>query len=518
MMISRVYLPLLTLSIIIGCSYTPHEIPPPSCFSPEMNKPAIFKPIEPVIDLNIITQTTANIEDVETEAETPAEDPAETPETVSPLEQNALHDIDFEMNNRIQWWIKRFTGPDKRYFRATLAGFDTIRPAMEKILENYGIPKDLVYICMIESGGRPNAISPTGATGYWQFTSGTAKTYKLVINSWVDERRDLTKSTHAAARYLKNLHAIFNDWLLAGAAYNAGEGNIYRIMKKYPEIDTFWDISHTMPIKHETLDYIPKLIATIVLAKNRAYYGLDESDDRNTADLAYETVRVPSFTYLDDIADLLKVPNKQIAIMNADLIRQCTPPSDKGHEIKVPPGTAEAVSRFVENMGSRKAKDAKTHVVKKGETLTRIAKANSLSVKEIRELNGIKGDDITIGQKLMLPVTEKKVEKSGKRTHTVAKGDTLSGISRRYGVSMDDIMDANKIKTPKSIRPKMVLKIPPKEHDPSPRQIQYTVKKGDTIWSISRRFEVTTGEILKWNKLKPKAEIHPGDELTIKSR
>lgn len=506
------------LSIIIGCSYTPQEIPPPSCFSPEMNKPALFKPIDPVIDLNIVTQTTAQIENVETGTQTPAEDPAEIQKQVSPLEQNALHDIDFEMNNRIQWWIKRFTGPDKKYFRSTLAGFDTLRPTMEKILEGYGIPKDLVYICMIESGGRPNAISPSGATGYWQFTAGTAKNYKLVINSWVDERRDLTKSTHAAAKYLKNLYAIFNDWLLAGAAYNAGEGNLYRIMKDHPEIDTFWDISHHMPIKHETLDYIPKLIATIVLAKNRAYYGLDESEGGKSSTLAYDTVRVPSFTYLDDIADLLKIPNKQIALMNSDLIRQCTPPSEKGHEIKVPRGTADAVSEYIETLSTRKPKGA-THIVEKGETLYRIAKANSLSVKEIKNANRMKEDeDISIGQELIIPKAAKKEKEPGKHTHIVAKGETLKAISRHYGVSMDDLIDANGIKNPKRIKPKMVLKIPPKKHDPSPRQMQYTVKKGDTIWSISRRFEVTADQLMKWNKLSPTADIHPGDELTIKNR
>lgn len=518
MLISRVYLPLLTLSIVIGCAYTPQEIPPPSCFSPEMNKPALFKPIDPVIDLNIITLASAKIENVETGAQTPVEEPADQ-KTVSPLEQNALHGIDFEMNNRIQWWIKRFTGPDKKYFRSTLTGFDTLRPAMEKILEGYGVPKDLVYICLIESGGRPNAVSHSGATGYWQFTAGTAKTYKLVINSWVDERRDLTKSTHAAARYLKNLHDIFNDWLLAGAAYNAGEGNLYRIMKDHPEIDTFWDISHHMPIKGETLDYIPKLIATIVLAKNRAYYGLDESEEGKSAALGYETVRVPSLTYLNDIAELLKIPNKQIALMNSDLIRQCTPPSDKGHEIKVPRGTSDAVSQYVENLGSSKPKSSSTHIVKKGETLYRIAKAESLSVKEIKRANGMKkSEDVSVGQELIIPKAAKNNKKPGKHTHTVAKGDTLNAISRRYRVSLDDLMDANGIKDGKSIQPRMVLNIPPKKHDPSPRQIQYTVKKGDTIWSISRRFEVTADALMKWNKLKPTADIHPGDELTIKNR
>jgi membrane-bound lytic murein transglycosylase D len=564
---SRLFIFLFVLGVAMGCSYTHQEIPPPSCCLPEPGSRIFCKPLEIILSFNIgipeaLAKPVARTEELDLKKSSgDPEDPQ-----IAPLEQNDLHDLDFEMNNRIQWWIKRYTGPAKKHFRSELALFDTVRPTMEKIFASYGIPKDLVYLCMVESGGRPNAVSPAGATGYWQFTAGTAKNYKLTVNSWVDERRDMIKSTHAAARYLKSLYAIFNDWLLAGAAYNAGEGNLYRIMKKHPEIDTFWDISHHMPIKHETLDYIPKLIATIVLAKNRAYYGLNEADDRKDT-VAYDTVRVPSLTQLDEIAKLLGVPNKQICLLNADLVRKCTPPSENGHELKVPKGTADTVAEYVKTLGSGKSREPArgkekqeptdnsaegtrdagdtametavkaTHTVKKGETLYRIAKANSVTVRSLMEANGLEeGQDLSIGQDLVIPRNEKdkkdrkdskeakgpkesKPEKSVKgRTHVVEKGDTLNGISRLYGSTVDEIMEANDLKNARSIQPKMVLNIPAKHFEPSPRQIRYTVKKGDTIWSISKRFDVSADDVVKWNKLKPTASIQPGDELTIRRR
>jgi membrane-bound lytic murein transglycosylase D len=598
----RLYFSLIILGLVIGCTHTQKEIPPPLCYSSDTSNTATFNPVEPAIYLSYENPKIIRTEAVE--IETPEEESADA--QGSPLDKNRKHDIDFEMNSRIQWWIKRYTGPDRKYFRQTLASFDTIRPVIEKIFEKNGIPKDLTYLCMVESGGRPNAVSRSGATGYWQFTADTAKNYKLTVNNWVDERRDLVKSTNAAARYLKNLYAIFNDWLLAGAAYNAGEGNIYRVMKAYPEIDTFWDISYHTPIKRETLDYIPKLIATIVLAKNRAYYGLNESNNEKNSSLAYETVRVPNKTYLNDIADLLGVPNKQIALLNADLVKQVTPPSGNGHDLKVPKGTAEKVAEYVESIKNRKQSkpvpdsepdeedrtgtdSAATYTVKKGDTLYRIAKNNSLSVSELRAANALKEDeDITIGQVLTIPgkapkeskkekASEKKrthkvakgdtlkgisreysvsirdiMEANGledsekitpgqvltipeeaskekkegekkeeaspkKRTHTVARGDTLRDISRKYGVSIEDIIKANDLKNAKDIHPKMVLNIPARSADkPSPKKIQYTVKKGDTMWSIARRFEVDPHDIVKWNNLESDTGIHPGDELTIR--
>ena len=148
----------------------------------------------------------------------------------------------------MQLWIERLSVKDRDAFKSSLTRLDKIRPTMERIFKQQGIPKDLVYLCLVESNANPHAVSSSGATGYWQFIPDTAKRYGLQVNRYVDERKHLEKSTHAAAQYLKYLYSIFGDWYLAIAAYNAGEGTLLRLMKNH-DVYTFWDINNSMDNK-----------------------------------------------------------------------------------------------------------------------------------------------------------------------------------------------------------------------------------------------------------------------------
>lgn len=488
---------ILTLCGIQSCSFI-REIKPPAGYPADY--PEIVEPVGPSSDMSRIPPLFTKHE--------LAKEPF--------FQQDSLYEIEFEMNERIEWWVRQYSGPYRGQFITTLARFDSVRPRMEKIFEDHGLPKDLVYLSMVESGGYANAVSRTGATGYWQFMADTGRHYNLKVNRWVDERRDLEKSTHAAARYLRNLHSIFNDWLLAGAAYNAGEGTINRLMKNNPDVSCFWDISHPMPIKTETLEYVPKFIATLILAKNRARYGLEVPDDQKIAPYACETVTVKGFAYLDEIADMAGISENSLARLNPELIRRCTPPGTQEYSLKVPPGTAIAVSNHMKKVPSRQIEFV-THTVQSGDTLIGLGKKYSSSAKEIARVNRMKTNDIlTLGKVLVIPRGNMQAKPSGKHHHVVAKGETLKSISRRYGVSVNDILEVNNIPNPSLIHPNMVLNIPPQAHGVSgQRLVQYRVKKGDTIWGISRRFEVSANDVLKWNRLKPSAQIQPGDELTI---
>ncbi len=284
MVFLRALLLILALCIVQGCSLTSEF--PPSSGHPAAAGPAITAPLPPSSEMGEIPP----LFDHHSLAQEPF------------FDREAPYDFEFEMNERIEWWVQQYSGRYRQQFLIALARFDSVRPVMEEILVSQGLPRDLVYLSMVESSGKANAVSRTGATGYWQFMADTARHYGLKVDRWVDERRDLEKSTRAAARYLKNLHALFGDWLLASAAYNAGEGTINRIMKRNPKVSCFWDISHPMPIKTETLEYVPKFIATLILAKNRAQYGLEVPDELKVAPLQYETVRVKGFSYLDEIA------------------------------------------------------------------------------------------------------------------------------------------------------------------------------------------------------------------------
>ena len=364
----------------------------------------------------------------------------------------------YEINTIVQLWIERLSVNDRDTFRSSLARLDKIRPTMERIFKQHGIPKDLVYLCLVESNANPHAVSSSGATGYWQFIPDTAKKYGLQVNRYVDERKHLEKSTHAAALYLRHLYSIFGDWYLAIAAYNAGEGTLIRLMKNH-DVYTFWDINNSMNIKPETIDYVPKYIATVILAKNRSAYGLP-NPPKGTVKGTPETVDSPE--YLDAIARSSSSPNESLAENNPEFI-------------------TDAQSVSIKNGGDK--------------------------VRRNTPKSSKKGLDTQ-------PDTSD--ESAAYVHHTVHKGDTLYSLARKYSSSVDAIAKANRISKKQALILGKTLIIPSAQSKQAHvKSTKYKVKKGDTLWGISKQFDVSTMDILRWNKLTSTAQIKPGDKLTI---
>jgi membrane-bound lytic murein transglycosylase D len=239
-----------------------------------------------------MTPPTSSPEKLADGASTPGERPAPS-ENKDARPAPGFGVLQYQHDPKINDFMQRQLTQNRRYFEYCLERFDKVRPTMERIFMEHGLPKDLVYLAMVESGGNPNAVSPSGAVGYWQFLPGTARIYGLRVDRWVDERRDLEKSTHAAAAYLSYLHGLFGDWLLACAAYNAGEGAIRRLLNRYDHVESFWDISRPMIYKDETLAFVPKILATIKIAKDREKYGI-KSYDQGTP--PYDVIKVAAFT------------------------------------------------------------------------------------------------------------------------------------------------------------------------------------------------------------------------------
>ncbi len=426
----------------------------------------------------------------------------------------------FSHDPRVDQWIDKYTGKDRQMFERNLYAFDKIRPQMEKIFQENGVPRELVYLSLVESEGKANAVSPAGATGYWQFIRGTAMKYGLKVNKWIDERRNLEKSTKAAAVYLRHLHSLFNDWLLACAGYNAGEGRIQRLMKRYPYIRSFWDISGNMPIRRETLAYVPRFLAALTISENRDRYGFRQPRN-NHLSRQYAVVKVRGFVYLDRLAQSIGTSPKLLSRLNPEFIRGCTPPGKGVYTIKVPRDKKDMAIAYLDRIHSKnKGIRFIVYMTRKGDTLYDISKRYHSTISHIALVNRIDPSDILpVGKELVVPVNSARRIKSNKASYMVREGDTIESISHMFGVSVVDIIRANHIGSPYFIIPGSSIRIPNVialfRQRPRSKSITYRVRKGDTIWAISRHFDVSPDNIIRWNRLTSKATIYPGDKITI---
>jgi membrane-bound lytic murein transglycosylase D len=386
-------------------------------------------------------------------------------------------DIPLTLNSKVNYFIDFFQHRGRNSFARWLSRSERYIPMMKEILRKEDMPEDLVYLAMIESGFTPHAISVASAVGPWQFMSGTGKRYDLRIDDWIDERRDPLKSTVAAALYLKELYALFkNDWYLAAAGYNAGENKILRAINMYDTRD-FWEISKGSYLKRETKDYVPKLMAAAIIAKEPARYGF--------ADIAYlpaldlDSVPIPSRTDLDIIARIIDVPLHTLKELNPELRRWCTPPGYTNYLLKLPKGKKDLFlsefakipedQRFIERIAYSRYK------VKRQDSLKSVAKRFSTTAERLAELNHIKPTAKIRGRSLLVPL--QLAAKPSPKPSPVAQEQTPAE------------------------------KMAPIKY--------YIVKKGDTLYSLAKRFKVTTKILTAWNNFTEKVTLKPGSRIIV---
>jgi membrane-bound lytic murein transglycosylase D len=271
-------------------------------------------------------------------------------------------------------------------------------------LKEHGLPEDLVYLSLIESGFNPYAYSRAKAVGLWQFISRTGERYGLRVNWWVDERRDPEKSTIAAAKYLKDLYDLFASWYLAAAGYNAGEYKIMKAIKRYRTED-FWKLTDQRYLKRETKDYVPQMIAAALIAKEPEKYGFIDIEYQEP--LRYEKVKVPELTDLDLIAKACETSLEEIKDLNPEIRRGVTPPNENEYEIKIPFGKGDLYLKNLEALQPLEKFQFKTHLVKKGETLKRITKTYRVDLEPLLEINHLnKKSSISNGMTLLIPISK----------------------------------------------------------------------------------------------------------------
>jgi len=298
------------------------------------------------------------------------------------------------MTERIPERFKRYLSRSTRYL-----------PMMKSILREEGIPEDLAYLPMIESGFSMKAYSRSRASGPWQFIKGTGKRYGLKINWWVDERRDPVKSSHAAARYLKDLYEEFGSWSLALAAYNAGEGRIRRALK-YTKAKDFWSVMRTMRIKPETKNYVPKFIAARLIALDPEAYGFHDIPYKD--ELEFDEVTIDFPMSLDVIARTAGSTESQIRELNPELRRWSTPPVET-YRLKIPRGTLSTFAANLPKIPEAKRVTVKVHRVRSGESVWKIARRYGVAKAAIISYNKLgRRALIRPGQRLIIPINYQK--------------------------------------------------------------------------------------------------------------
>ena len=302
-------------------------------------------------------------------------------------------------NHRVEGCIDFFRVEADSFFKRALGRSTTYEDMMKRIFREKNLPEELFYLALIESGFNPKAFSRAKASGIWQFIGKTAKRFGLKVDKWVDERRDPEKATHAAAEYLKSLYALFNDWDLATASYNAGEGKMMKAIKKANSQD-FWKISQHRFLKKETKEYVPMFLAAVTIAQDPQKYGFRNIE--YSPPLIYEKVTVPPATSLAVIAKAAGSDLSEIRALNPALKKGETPPHSS-FEIKLPPEKKEVFKKNFSNIKKIPLKQKK-HRVRKGENLVKIARKYRLPLQELCEENNLSPKNrIRPGTLLLIP-------------------------------------------------------------------------------------------------------------------
>ncbi len=450
-----------------------------------------------------------------------------------PIFDPSRYDFPICWNEEVKRCIHFYQTTGRRPFESWLKRSGKYVPLMRGILKEAGLPQDLVYLALIESGFNPRAYSWARAVGPWQFLYSTGKLFGLNRNWWMDERRDPEKSTRAAAAYLSQLWKEFKSWPLAIAAYNCGKGKVRRAIRR-SGTDNFW----FLPLPAQTRNYVPSYMAATIIAKDPRRYGFDLQVDNP---LSWDTVWVDRCTDLRMAAKCATSTYKEIKELNPELLRWCTPPRISKYPLKVPKGKGEIFYANYAKIPPNKRVVWKRHRVRRGETLSQIAERYHTSVWAIVDANSLKNRHrIIAGDYLLIPVPPsrlsgvappKKAPRSqGKKViYRVRRGDTLSEIARDFGVKSSELRRWNGLKRGGFIYPgqELAIWIKPGFHplysglesqsseEKGKEKLIYIVRSGDTLWDIARGFGVDLKDLCRWNDLHPRQRIYPGERLQI---
>jgi membrane-bound lytic murein transglycosylase D len=440
---------------------------------------------------------------------------------------DSRYDIPIVVNESVLKSLNFWLMHARKHFVDGLIRSGRYQPMIEGIFREESVPLDLMYLAQVESLFETKAVSRALAKGIWQFSRGTAIRYGLKVNKYVDERADPEKSTRAAARYLNDLYVMFNDWSLALAAYNWGEGSVQRLVDRSGVTD-FWrlaSLKRRMP--QETKNHVPMVMASIILARNPEKYGLPLELE---PPVSYDRVTISKRVNLKAVAKVLDVSVDVLKKLNPALRTSYTPPGDPNFELNVPAGMG---ADFAEKLAALSLADLRAdpefngrYKVKAGETLTSIAARYGVSVEELQTANGLSSPKSLRAESLLRVPTAGPATRSTAQSadfnsrHQVKVGETLTAIAQQYGVSVAALQKANNIQSGELLRAGSWLKVPSTSSaaGSSPRTSEarrHQVKSGETLSSIAARYGVSVAALQKANGIQSPRSLKVGIWLEI---
>jgi membrane-bound lytic murein transglycosylase D len=416
--------------------------------------------------------------------------PAATRELTNVVEsdlEKAEHDIPIPLNQRVLAYIGLFQGRLHDFIEDGMRRGSRYLPMIQNVFRAEGLPLDLAYVPLVESAFKPSALSRTKAKGVWQFMTGTAIENGLRRDWYIDERSDPEKATLAAAKYLRTLSNQFHgDWHLALASYNGGPGRMQRAIKN-ARLDDFWQLaSKPRLLPRETREYVPMILAAIVIAKNPSQYGFEFDSE---AAPSYERVTLPRPVDLRRVAEWTETSIDEIQTLNPELRRWTTPVRDTQYELKVPVGTSGVVMARLEESASIELATFKYYTAKHGDTLATIARKLSVSKVDLADANYLPSSArVSAGQKLMVP-HEAAVLMAARAERGVPVAEARKTVGDAGQLA--EAGSTDRVKT------------------------SYQVRRGDTLASIARVFQTSVTSIRTWNPRISGDRLTTGQRLTV---
>ncbi|HNP61559.1 MAG TPA: LysM peptidoglycan-binding domain-containing protein [Nitrospirales bacterium] len=425
-------------------------------------------------------------------------------ESTSLRKPGAYGTIPLVLNDSVEKNLEYFQYGIHDRFQSYLDRFHHYRDLVEPVFHELGLPPELMYLSLVESGFNPRAFSRSRASGPWQFMKATGRVYGLDVDWYLDERRDPIKSTVAAAHHLRDLYDQFGSWPLALGAYNAGSGKISRAIKKTGTRD-FWKIRQTRHIRRETKDYVPRFIAATLIAQNPTAYGFSTPDgDRHE----FEEVLITKRVHLSAVTQQTGIPVEELRRLNPELRRSIVPSlTGPGYYLKVPLGMASLVEELHPTLtvwSQPPPPPTEWHTVRRGESLSVVAKRYRMKVSQLKDMNNLRSNIIRVGTKLRVRgEVDDDYADSETTWYRVRSGDSLGSIATRFRQSVNALMRMNNISS-HIIHPGDRLRVkgnpsvsPSNKNDSK----WYKVRRGDSLWTIAQQFRMSVKDLRALNNL-----------------